>query len=210
MTDKKMNIQDEQQLIDLLLGTCDDAQAQQLKDRLAAEPELATTHAELAKVFDVLATDETPQAPTDLVSRTLEHIESQARLDALLADEKHGKPAQPNVWRRVGRSLAIAACLVLLVSAVVRMTYQTPGDNGGGNNNASMITGTRHPVHVPTPREPGLIPVMPEYNDTVTHVIGLRDPATGQVRVFILQPIDVDSQAMPDELNMDHLFQRTD
>ncbi len=48
------------------------------------------------------------------------------------------------------------------------------------------------------------------YNDTVTHVIGLRDPATGQVRVFILQPIDVDSQAMPDELNMDHLFQRTD
>ncbi len=208
MTDKHNIIHDEQQLIDLILGTCEDAQAQELRRRLGNEPALARRHAELEAVFNVLAMDETPHAPTDLVARTLEHIESQARLDALLDDQKRGRHAEPGVWRRVGRSLAIAACVVLLVAAVVRMAYERPADTNGTNNTAGMVT--KHPVYVPATREPGLIPVMPEHDNTLTHVISLRDPSTGQVHVFVLKPIDVDSQTMPDEFDVNHLIPEAD
>jgi hypothetical protein len=213
MADKQINIQDEKQLIDLLLGTCDEEQTRQLNARLAAEPKLASAHAELAKVFDVLASDETTQAPSNLVSRTLEHIESQARLEALLAGQTGGKTAQTPVWRRVARSLAIAACLVLLVAAVVQMVFQQPTDNGNGPGVAGFGEPTPEPqryISVPSQPENPNLPTMPEYGDGYVRVIGIQDPATGEIRGVILQPIDIDSQTTPENLNFDDLFPGTD
>jgi hypothetical protein len=116
MSNENRHNQDEALLIDFLMGHCDTTEQQAIADRLEADSEFAKLHQDLANTLAAIQLDPQPQAPDDLVARTMGHIASQTELDSLLTQQADGRDRSA---RRTPRQWVTAAAIVVLLMAAV-------------------------------------------------------------------------------------------
>jgi anti-sigma factor RsiW len=111
--DKRDN---EMLLIDYLLGQCDEAQAEEVRRRLEADPALRRLHDDLRNTFSAM--DLAPQAepPEDLAERTLARIRSAKQTDALLAREELSRRDVIRPTFSLVELGAVAGVVLLLIS----------------------------------------------------------------------------------------------
>ncbi len=109
--------QDEQLLIDFVLGRCDEATTETVRGRLAEDPEFAVLHGNIAATFEALSRYEVPAPADNLVERTMARVLATRRSEALAA----AQPARPSVRFPTFsvRELVALAAAVLLVAAIV-------------------------------------------------------------------------------------------
>jgi hypothetical protein len=109
---------DEILLVDFLLGRCDEATAQTVRQRLASDDAFRRRHADMGNAFSALGRlPEAPPAP-DLVARTMASIRSARGLDALIArQETSRRVLRPTFSMR--EVAAVAATLLILASVFI-------------------------------------------------------------------------------------------
>lgn len=110
--------QNEQLLIDYVLGRCDTAAAERVRQRLEAEADFAALHRSIANSFDALARYTVEDPPADLTERTLQRVAALRRTEALLDAQPVGAESGRPVFSY--RELAaLAAAVVLAVGILV-------------------------------------------------------------------------------------------
>lgn len=109
--------EDEQLLIDFLLGRCEAEQAEDVQRRLERDPELARLRDDLKASFSALSALGDLDAPEDLAERTLTRIRTERRTEALLQREQmqSRKVFWPSFSMREAGALAAS---VLILAAV--------------------------------------------------------------------------------------------
>ena len=114
--------QDEGLLIDYVLGRCDEAQAEGIRQRLESEPELAARRDELSSALAALGEWKAPEPPENLVERTLARVSAQRRSEALVAGRSARRSFIPTFsMRELG---AIAAAMLIAVGIFVPSLQQ--------------------------------------------------------------------------------------
>ena len=109
---------DEELLIDFVLGRCDEATAEQVRQRLARDRDFAALHENLAATFRALGRYQAPDAPANLVERTMARVRAMRQSESLVA----AQPIQRRVLfptfsiRELG---ALAAAAVLIIGIIV-------------------------------------------------------------------------------------------
>lgn len=119
----------EAKLIDLHLGELDPAEAQQVRDAIAASPELSKQNAALALLLGALGTAPVAEPPADLTASVMARIESQTQVipfpeaqSAVPAGSARDLTASPMMSLR--ELVAIAACITLFVGIFVPGYYK--------------------------------------------------------------------------------------
>lgn len=108
---------DEIRLIDYLTGKLDRQDAQALETRLEGDDRLRQRRDTIARSFAALDLVPEPQAPDDLVDKTLAHIATAEKTDRLLARQQLRRPG--GYWHTFNlRELATIAAAVLLMIGV--------------------------------------------------------------------------------------------
>lgn len=113
------NNDDEVVLIDYLTGSLDPTQKEQVKQRLASEPDLARLMDDLRNTAAAIHMLPQVQPPPDIVTKTMARIQAARRTDALIAREEthRGRFAPPTFsYRELG---ALAASILLLAAIFV-------------------------------------------------------------------------------------------
>lgn len=115
--------QDEQLLIDFVLGRCDEATRNQIAQRLTAEPQLAQLQRDITTTFSALDYLKAPEPPANLVERTLSRVKAQRRTEALLASRPVVRESRPAIFN-FRELAALAAALVLAAGILVPVFRQ--------------------------------------------------------------------------------------
>jgi len=104
---------DEQHLIDYLLGQCEDEAAQAIRRRLAADPDLAERREHVAAALAALDLLPDAEPPATLAERTVRRVrEARAASQEAARDEsRRGRLGPVFSWREIG---AVAAALLLI------------------------------------------------------------------------------------------------
>jgi len=126
MTDNADNMQnDEIILIDFLLGQLPPEEAQLLRARMQAEPELRKLHDNLANTFAAMDLAPQPQAPAGLAERTLARIAAAERTDTLIAmEQRAARPFRPTFsLRELAAMVAIMLVAVGMILPALRLAH---------------------------------------------------------------------------------------
>lgn len=107
---------DEQMLIDDILGELDEKAAKSLRERLANEPALAERRAELVQTFSLLDLCGDVNVPEQLADRTMGWIESVKETNRLISFEQFSGGYRSTFSLR--ETLAVAAVLVIAVTVI--------------------------------------------------------------------------------------------
>ena len=81
---------DEQCLIEYVLGHCDAPEAEAIRGRLASDEAFAARHEAVANALAALGALPEPEAPEDLIERTLGRVRAARRTEVLLASQPAG------------------------------------------------------------------------------------------------------------------------
>ncbi|MHC4982591.1 MAG: type II secretion system protein [Planctomycetota bacterium] len=107
---------DEKVLIDFLLGRCDHAQAEAVRQRLEEDEDFRNLHRDLANTFAALKLAPQFEPPENIVDETLTRVRQQRATEALLAKEKPaGRFLAPTFSLR---ELGAVAAVVLILAAI--------------------------------------------------------------------------------------------
>ena len=109
--------QDEQRLIDYVLGQCDEAGAAEVRRRIAEDHEFAALAIDVQNVFSALSRYPVIEPPEDLVERTMQRVRAMRRTESLI----HAQPIRPAATIPLFsfRELAALAAVVLLAVGIV-------------------------------------------------------------------------------------------
>lgn len=104
---------DEQLLIDYLLGWCDPPQAEEVRARLDRDEAFRLLHDSIRNTLAAIRLLPQAEPPEDLVARTIRKVESVRKTDAYVTSQETARPWAASTFsmREVG---AIAAAIVLL------------------------------------------------------------------------------------------------
>lgn len=109
--------EDEQSLIDFVLGRCDEQSAGEIRRRLAGGGEFAARHREISSALEALGEWQVADPPANLVERTLARVSAQRRSEALLVEGRRPRSLVPAFsMRELG---AIAAAVLLAVGIFI-------------------------------------------------------------------------------------------
>ncbi|KPK82065.1 MAG: hypothetical protein AMJ81_10120 [Phycisphaerae bacterium SM23_33] len=137
---------DEQWLIDLVLGRCDAAAAEEARRRLESDAGFSALRADVANALSALGAYSAAEPPEDLVDRTMARIRAVRRTEALL----EAAPIEPEARRRVFsfRELAALAAVAVLAVGILLPSlwkaHQQAQKALCGNNLAAIFTGVSH------------------------------------------------------------------
>ena len=157
MTEKRT--EDQEILIDYLLGQCDSEAVEAIKARLEADQAFRAQRDNIANALAALGAMPQCEAPGDLAERTMRHIHAARRTEALLARQQ--------VTRRLSlptfsmRELGAVAAAVVLMGAILipwlnqaqrtRQIYQC-GSNLGQIGSAVVAYANDNDDYLPRPR----------------------------------------------------------
>jgi len=110
---------DEQLIIDLLLGQLSPDLRADLEQRLRDEPQLRTLHDDLANTFKALALVQGAQAPDDLVERTIRRIARHQQTNALLARQEINRRTWSLPTFSMRELIGVAAAVLLLAAIFI-------------------------------------------------------------------------------------------
>jgi len=112
---------DEQLLIDVLLGRCDQQQAQEVADRIGREPAFRQRHDDLERTLAVLGKLPVPAVADDLTARTMATIDAARRRQAR-AELRPARSAPPTFTLR--ELVGVAAAVILMIAVFVPFMQQ--------------------------------------------------------------------------------------
>ena len=109
--------QDEQLLIDFVLGPGQGPAAEEVRARLAGDAEFAALHANISNTLAALGTCPAPEPPEDLAERTMARIRAARRTEMLLEAQPVGPSARRPLFSY--RDLAVLAAVVVLAFGIM-------------------------------------------------------------------------------------------
>jgi lipoprotein-anchoring transpeptidase ErfK/SrfK len=120
-----MNAQenDESLLIDFCLGKLDAMTASAVRQRIGRDDEFRSLHQNIARSFQALNLLPEPEAPADLVRRTMARIHQARQTDALIAREEIGRGVRSPTFSLREAAVMVASLLIVAFLFIPSLRY---------------------------------------------------------------------------------------
>jgi hypothetical protein len=114
--------QDEQLLIDYVLGKCDEISRQQVEERLGADKDFAQLHLDISRTFGALERYSAPEPPANLLERTMAKVRASRSSEALLKVQPVARTIRMPMFSL--RELSAIAAALLLMAGILLPTLR--------------------------------------------------------------------------------------